>query len=81
MLQVRHRYLQARRNLEYQKLREIEKVKELLAKLEADKKVLDVPEVKVDESQLLACPNCAREFSTKAGLSSHKRFKKCEVKL
>lgn len=74
MLQVRHRYLQARRNLEYEKLKEAERLKQ----------GLDIPkesEMKnTPSSDSLVCPKCNKQFYDKRGFSSHMRHKTCEAK-
>lgn len=73
LLQARHRYLQARRDLEYKKLKEEERLKELGFRVESE-----VPVVKPVEIVDLKCPVCSKEFKTNAGFSSHKRSKACE---
>lgn len=71
MLQARYRYLQARRDLEYQKLKEEEKIKSLDAKVE--------PKVKViDPDAIATCSICHRQFLDKRGLSSHVRRGSCD---
>lgn len=73
-LQVRHRYLQARRNLEYEKLKEQERL--------ASPSVMEkLKEVMIESAQLMnnaTCPACKREFKDKRGLSSHIRRAACE---
>lgn len=64
MLQVRHRYLQARRNLEYELLKEQERAN-AAAPVEP-------------ATASLACPKCHREFQVITGLKSHIRNRTCE---
>lgn len=85
LLTARERALRALRDFHFEQLREEEFKKEDERKKQKKEalessKVLDVPKVKVEEtvkSQLLACPNCEKEFKSVAGLSSHARAKKC----
>lgn len=75
MLQARYRYLQARRDLEYEQLKQQERLKPSL----------DVPKI-VNLAEMekhvvlasLACSTCGREFKFKKGLLSHLRNKTCE---
>jgi len=70
MLQARYRYLQARRDLEYQRLKEAEKNKELLKEAE--------PLVKpIEPDSIATCLKCNRQFLDKRGLSSHVRRSSC----
>lgn len=70
MLQVRHRYLQARRDLEYAKIKTAENEAARLA-AEAPKKA---------EKSSLSCDKCGKEFATNMGLGSHLRHRTCEKK-
>ncbi len=88
MLQARYRYLRARRDLEYEKLKEEERSAELVKELEAEaaalipEKSLGAPGVVEMKNTLstnsLACSSCGREFLKSAGLTSHMRHKTCE---
>lgn len=70
MLQARYRYLQARRDLEYKLLKEIDAQKEAEARKEA----------MIVRPDGFHCATCKKEFITKAGLASHQRAKTCEEK-
>lgn len=75
MLQARHRYLQARRNLEYQQLKEAE----IAAQKARHKEALQ--NVVIESVELMnqaVCPNCKKAFKDKRGLSSHIRRVSCE---
>jgi len=79
MLQARHRYLQARRNLEYQLLKESE-----AAAKNAPPVVIVKPESELKDvgsaTAPLDCPKCHKEFKAVKGLKSHIRNKTCEAK-
>lgn len=71
MLQARYRYLQARRDLEYKRLKE--------AELQAVKEV-EVIEKTIDPDAIATCMKCGRAFMDKRGLSSHIRGGPCGQK-
>ncbi len=73
MLQARHRYLQARRDLEYKLLKEAD-----AKKLEVVPDV--VPIADKPPMTMMACLKCGKVCKNKAGLSAHMRFKNCEEK-
>lgn len=66
MLQARYRYLQARRDLEYMKLKEQElaKASEVIAK-------------PIEPDNLAECSECKRVFIDRRGLTSHWRLTGC----
>ncbi len=79
LLQVRQRYLRAKRDLEYEKLKEKDRLDKQCADFMA--KISEKPTAaEIAEFNGLSCPNCKKEFSTKAGVSSHLRHKTCEEK-
>jgi len=73
MLQARYRYLQARRDREYELLKEQERL--------AKPPVLEIlKEVMIDSASRMnaaICPSCSKEFKDKRGLSSHIRQATC----
>jgi len=80
MLQARYRYLQARRDLEYIKLKEEESLK--IATTEVATIKPPTGPIKTDEQKedLPKCLRCGAVFKGKSGLSSHIRYKTCEEK-
>lgn len=81
MLQARHRYLQARRNLEYQKLKESEAEKARNVVVVPDALNEKLKNVLIQTAELMdkaTCPICKTKFKDKRGLSSHIRRASCE---
>lgn len=77
MLQVRHRYLQARRNLEYDKLRDEEARAALDKRIKLELELKSIKE-EITVTATLECDKCKMKFVDKRGLSSHVRHKSCE---
>lgn len=73
LLQVRHRYLKARRDFEMEQLKHQEALKEaqkVFVKTEPEPAV-------IEPDNIATCSICSRTFIDKRGLSSHKRFGSC----
>jgi len=75
---VRAKYMRARRNLEYQKLKEVEKktdreLLDIVGLSEHDKNILEA--IKNDD---LVCPICSKGFKTVKGFDYHVTNKVCD---